>query len=46
MAMIVQHGECTQCQGLIHFKMVNFTLYVFYHNNTKRLEVQGEATPT
>ena len=30
----------------IHCKMVNFTFCVFYHSNTERLEVQGEAAPT
>ena len=30
--MVVEHCECIKCHKLMHFKMVDFTLYDFHLN--------------
>lgn len=42
--MAVQHCECTKCDSVVHFKVVNFMLREFYLNlKKKKREVIGKT---
>ena len=42
--MAVQHCECTKCDSIVHFKIVNFMLREFYLNlKKKKREVIGKT---
>ena len=39
--MVAQHGECTQCHWVVHFKIVNCRLCEFLINNNNNKRTKG-----